>query len=206
MISPERIERVHKNDGRVAELLPQLTNPNLLEIFGLQELEGVPKGIRQRVRRTLGNTTLSKQAWQLVGAGKHEEARRVFEECLQRGAKDLADERFFSVYWGLGKLDEQRGDKASACTQYLTAIDAYPDRAREEHYVVLIELMLVDPRNETIAAAMVQRALVQLGVNKETLDSSSDQLPGRQLLALSRQLEMRRTPETRPAFPASYLA
>ena len=165
MLTQNHDQRVEKNDAQVLAMAPYLMNERNLSVFGNLDVN-LPSGVRHRVKLALnGQPPLVAQAHKLLRQGKAEEAAVLFNQCFE-GGTDLHDTRFFSVLSGCASIAKQRGDLPRAIDFLKKALTAYPDAARENHYVELAQLILdhggLNP--ETEAAAILQRGMHVLNI------------------------------------------
>lgn len=184
-----------KNDDLTVQLAEKINGGTNLEIFGLQDLGNIPSGVRRRIRAGLeNNIPLAQQAWRLLAENKPEDAEVVFLQCVQEGER--SDDRFFSVYWGLAQIAMKREQWQTAASYGREAIIAFPHKAREEHFVHLVNVILrIDPRAESDAAAVAFFGLQALGIDPTELRQNAR---GNKLLDAYVTLEQKRTNEVRP--------
>ncbi len=207
MDSAERQRRELANNDRTVELWPVLSHERNREVFGMQDLGDIPKRVRLRLQALMnGHVPIARQAWQAMSAGNFDEAQRLFEACLQDGA-NFADDRFFSVHWGLGDIALRQGDQQAALRAFQVALQSYNSRARESHYLQYIELFLVlYPAQESAAAAIACHGLRAIGCWNEGKPLAQGHTgPGAELYRLYCSLELHRTGESRPG-PIGVLA
>jgi hypothetical protein len=197
-----RTPKQERNDARIVEQASLLTNMNAMRVHGAEGLQGITAGIRRRVSRMNGGTTPVQEAWICVRQGDLEGAKAKFLLCLDGANGDIEDPRFFSVYWGLGKIAEEQQDLLTALQYFKLGIEKFPGQSREEHFVTVATLILqANPQAETEAAAVVQQGIDRLNINP----AATEQAKGKRLLDWHRKLERRNTGEVRPSFPSAYL-
>lgn len=104
------------------------------------------------------------QAWKCFRFGQYEEAKNLFQQIIKEN--DLRNTGIFGAFWGLGKIAAHEGKSDEAFRFYLAAVYGYPDQTREEHYVLISQMVeAIDNRGaETHSAAILQYA-------REVLDS-----------------------------------
>jgi hypothetical protein len=206
MQSPEHDRRFEENTQRLTAVSCYLCNKENLRIFGARDLGDLPKGVRERVKATITNgRPLIQEALDALRTGNRSEARSVLEQCLHAEGANRSDPRYFSVLWMLGCIAREEGDLARAVGLLVSALERFPDQARENHFVTAAKTIRQhEPQNETRAAAIIQQGLQKLGISPGD-GATQNGGKGAKLLALHASLERRRTNEVRPSFPASYL-
>lgn len=173
MKPPDYQERIIKNDQRVRELA-EISIVKNFPIFGLQDLAGIPSGIRLRLKAELnGHTPLSQEAWVHMRKGDSERAQQIFEQCLKEG--DADDERFFSVHWGMGQIARKNKKPNAAVSYFREGVMKFPEKVREQHFLEIIELILeLNPQAETDAAAVALHGIKALQIDPSKILKSKE--------------------------------
>ena len=101
------------------------------------------------------------------------DAEKLLLESLPRDERDLRDERYFGIYWGLAEIALRRCDKIAALDWFQQAISKFPTAVRKNHLRKLVQLGVHVSQwtngggelelSETDAAAILSRIAETIG-------------------------------------------